>query len=747
MNIRYVIAAFSILSTHLHAQPEELTFYHRGEFAEQWEVSAVGNVTWSYVPEGIQFTIHAVHENEEQLWPRLVLKGNPTDVTDFTRLMVELENPEERQNSITIGALSAREEVVGLASQIPGKSTGKVLLDTTGDTETLEVSSLNEIHIYQYKPIEDFTFILRKVAAIRNPDYISKRASLQAQLDEITRDLQSVAASVASEERFQKPLEQIRSRMSAAAKEFEEREPGYARRLDELNRETRSAIARVAVQTRSSKLTVWTTPLGVSIREGMLPMPEVPALGAIRERICLNQYKATPLNLSTSEEPATVKVRLATEHPKGIGLRQALWVKARDQSRTADALSSPTGEITLEMAPFSTEQILLWVDAKHASLTPGVLKGTVELTFGDQQQQSIPFEIEIVNVRLPDKAPLHLSNWAYFFIGSVASSRGLEPAILDNLRDYGMTAWNLDYIQVPLPEVDASGKYVGLKPDSVPPFRKVLDFLKGHPEEEIVVWLGFQRDELVTVLEKEGVFEGYLGDISAILDEFKIPKDKRLLMFWDEPKLPEIRQTVEWMKRVRKSYPEFKLYDNGSAVPSDDRELAEYTRETDIWFPNWEQLFIGRPEAVGRALAHRTKRMGFYRCLMSRNNLGVNIYEYYRLMSWYAMQHRFDTIVFWVHNVGSEDPWDGTTGSSSGGMVIYPKGDELFLSRRWEMFRETIDDYRLAGVAFGETGVLDAEKHPELKALVQQVTSQPGSPAVADQVREKLIDLALKRTP
>jgi hypothetical protein len=114
-------------------------------------------------------------------------------------------------------------------------------------------------------------------------------------------------------------------------------------------------------------------------------------------------------------------------------------------------------------------------------------------------------------------------------------------------------------------------------------------------------------------------------------------------------------------------------------------------------------------------------------------------------MSWHLIQKGLGAMGFWTYNSGAgEDVWDGTTGKASGGVVVYNKDGKLLTSRRWELFREGIEDYKLAQMAFGNNGVLNAKNNPALANFCQQITDHPEDFDEAGDVREKLINLALK---
>jgi hypothetical protein len=273
-----------------------------------------------------------------------------------------------------------------------------------------------------------------------------------------------------------------------------------------------------------------------------------------------------------------------------------------------------------------------------------------------------------------------------------------------------------------------------------------MNLLSGNPQETFILWLGFQRPEIRELLSRPRVLSGYIKDLHALMDEYHVPLDKRYIQFWDETQADQLQESIEWMKKIRALDPTFQFFDNTSSIPTAPQSIKDFSHLLGVLMPNWEQLFVAQPEEAKRAAALDIPHFGFYRCLMSRNNSGVNIYEYYRLMGWYLMQNGFDTLGFWTYNAGAGgDEWDGTTGSASGGTVVYQKDGQLFSSRRWELFREGLDDYKLMQAAFNDDGILDANKNSKLKYFCHQIINAPENLQEADTIRIELIQLAEKK--
>lgn len=731
-----------------HSQDAAMkVIYKKDRLLPGWTASTTEGATLGDSKTGIAFTIDVWQEGKD-LWPRMWLLGPGIDLSAYTRLIAEIENPTDNTQNIVIAARETAADNAGQAYLLPPRSTTEIFLDIS-DGALLNQSNVKEIPLYLYHPTIRNQYVLKKLTAVRNPDFVSKKTALGNQLAEAERafGLLKKATDKGASQSATAKIADLGNLLASAQAEYKAAVPGYASGVQEKLLRVQEGIARAGMDSRGSEMWLWTSPLGHAIRKGTLPSPADPAVQKISERICLNQYKAIPFNISAAAKAK--KVRLKIAGPAGsksmFSLRPTLFVTARDASETADAIDEAAAQVDVTVEPYQSQQVLIWVNTKDRALRAGKYEARLTVSVdGAAPSNFIPVSIDVADIRLSDQTPLNVHNWAYFYIGNTPHTTGLENEAVANLRDYGINTWSQDYTQIPLPKLTADGKYDGLDPAAVEHYSKILELQKGSSAEAQIIWLGFQRAHVKELLAKPGVLQPYLRDMSALLDKYKVPKDKRYIQFWDEPRLPEVRESIEWMRKIRAIDPTFKFYDNSSFPPPDDAELKEFAGLVDRWLPNWDNLWSAKPEDNKRAQKAGAKGLGFYRCLVSRNNRGVNIYEYYRLMGWYLMPRGWDTLAFWVYNVGPE-VWDGTQGSVSGGTVVFKKDGKLFSSRRWELFREGLEDYKLAQAAVGTQGVIDAKRYPELLKICNDIEKNVQDAGYADRMRLKLIDLAVKR--
>jgi hypothetical protein len=714
-----------------------------------WKATTSEDASSQQVSGGIQFTLEAWQTGRD-MWPRFQLSGAGIDLSDYSMVEVEIENPTDHAENITLSVNETTPRRVTQGVSLPPRTTVTAKLNIS-DGAVMDQSNITRVVCYLSRPLTESTFIIKNVTAILNPDYISARTALGQRVGETLRVATHFSQEVKLDGDNAVRWKKIRQLMDSAKAAFDQQKPGYLTIARDQLDTAQHDMAQLGMNLRNADFLIWTSPLGLAIRGGTLPQPGDKALSAINQEICLNEYQPICINVSAAAKAQTVQVVLDKNATPDnlISLRPTLFSKARDGSQTADAIGLPTDSLSLKVEPYQTQQFIVWVNTKNKTLQAKTYNAKIQLTINGNTK-NIPVNLNIVNIKLPQIFPVNVINWAYFYMPQVTVTKGLEKEAVANLRDYGVNTWIINYDQMPLPLLDESGKYIGLNAkdrNRVERLHQVMDLLKGNPNETFILWFGFQRPQVRELLSKPGVLKGYLKDLHSLMDEYHVPIDKRYISLWDEPRLDQVTEGIKWMQEIHALDPSWNFYDDNSYPPVDENQLREYASLVKLWLPNWDGFYQGHPQQVKQLEMLKTSGLGFYRCLMSRNNRGVNIYEYYQLMSWHLMQNGLDAMGFWTYNSGAgEDAWDGTTGKASGGVVVYNKDGKLFTSRRWELFREGIEAYKLAQMAFGDESVLDAKKNPALANLCQQITDHPEDFGEAGGVREKLIDLALKRS-
>lgn len=715
---------------------EEMILFEKGRSVSDWTFTTPVEGAVHSIRNGmVEFTLEKWFEGRDG-WPRLRFSGDALDLSDFTELVVEIENTGRESQTLVFTAGISNEELSAMVAQFEPRQKLEIHLNIAEGCGFDPSRTLN-LQFYRQSPPVSNSYRLSRIRAVKNPDFVSLRAAMAQRLEVAATALQDLVEGGGDD------LEELHGMLENAGAQWETRTPGYGAAMAGLLDRLEGLIARTHMDRLGVESLVWTSPLSQAIRPDMLPEGRTRPLESISETLLRNQYAVFCINISAARELRGIRMRIAGNDgvPPGLlALRDTEFVKARDGGLTADAVHAPAAEVVVgDLPAHETRQVLLWVDTRSKEIAPGDYAGEVELAW-EGAKQTIPVRIEILEAMLPERLNLLTFTWAVFF-HTRSVTPGLQKEALADLRDYGINSWNIEDQNVALPELDAQGNYAGLQREDR--FRQVLELLQGHPHENFILWLGLERGEEVQKLFRDPqVIESYLAEIGAIMDEYGVPKERRYFTLMDEPKIEETLENIKVMARFKTVDPEVRFFDNGSDWLHDEKARAEFFRLVDVWCPNWDHFLSEHLDQVADWQERYSTDIGFYRCLMGRNNRSVNIYEYYRLAAWRCMRYGFGNLGFWSYNAGhGEDTWDGTTGSASGGVVVYVREGKLYSSRRWEVFREGLTDYAIVQLLASSDGPVDVRQDESLLTLTNQILAAKDSPAAAESARRDLVEM------
>jgi hypothetical protein len=145
---------------------------------------------------------------------------------------------------------------------------------------------------------------------------------------------------------------------------------------------------------------------------------------------------------------------------------------------------------------------------------------------------------------------------------------------------------------------------------------------------------------------------------------------------------------------MKRRAPNALVFDNSSAMLSDPNIRARYFAATDRFEPDLD-MAAGNPYLLDYVRSGAgTKPISLFRCRGEWSVRGANMYNYYRVYGWQAFKEGCLGMGLWDYCVDwNMNPW--TTQENPYVMVFrHPAKRDLVHSRRYEAFREGIDDYR-----------------------------------------------------
>lgn len=442
------------------------------------------------------------------------------------------------------------------------------------------------------------------------------------------------------------------------------------------------------------------------------------------------------LNLcNLGERPLRLRVEVTGLDGAGaphVTLREVVHVDAGDGSLLADALPRlPAGVAgpTVQLVPGLFRQ--LWLDVSSADAEPGRYHATVVLRGPGRLRIEAPLTIEVLPVALPDTLPIVTWNYSYQRGQTLIQDRW-EQARADlaahHINAYCWPPWHFPY-----PEFSEAGD---LLPLDWTAFEEAvashdnIEWLLLWPQFEMGRNLALRLDLEVGSALWEKRFIAWFRALIAGLEERGFGHDRIAWYPTDEPVVAaRVNQQITAARAIHKADPQALVLANPyGACPAVLRE--QMGEVTDIWCPelNW---------AAGGLMPYFRETSTH---LWTYQVLGkAPPFERHRLSFWRCWREGITGHGFWAYACCRGSNWDPYDGPGHDYAVIYDGDpDELIPSKRWEAWREGVEDYTYLWL-LQQTPGAEAE---QLQQEVDQLLADPSPRALAALREQVLRELA-----
>jgi len=447
------------------------------------------------------------------------------------------------------------------------------------------------------------------------------------------------------------------------------------------------------------------------------------------------------------------------DNSRTFTIRRTVFLKGQGTGSLADALVLQ-GNRPFSIAPGEVTQI--WLTIFNPFLGAGNYRGSLVVTAvaGGQElgAETIELKMSIAPIRFPCKASLNSCVWDMYPPLLPVVGRDL-PGVAEDLRSHRTNISVIHPSYVPSPRRERFG--TGL-------FREV-DFLKFMKQIRV---FGF-ADMYLLCLDWHS---GRSPDGGKFGPQWMSPGWKRNFSSW-------LRMLVARLKKEGIDYSKFALYPFDETLCDEFYELAKLIKEIDPKVQIYADS-TGRKPKQGPKTFRKFRDLIDIWCLVERdcdNHPGwleqikgygkeVWTYEtsrsgkigrpngYYRLMAWRAFKRGQTGVGFWVY-IGKEFSWDDTMLARGDYAVVYASskssvqthGEAVVPSRRWEIWRDGIEDYEYLQALNKAIETIN-KSHPAqarqaqrvLDAQVKYVLSRPLDCDAVYKARETLTETILK---
>ena len=425
-------------------------------------------------------------------------------------------------------------------------------------------------------------------------------------------------------------------------------------------------------------------PAGVPAELSVSATVKLAAYGDEFEDVALSLLNVTaqPIDVRcTFVEPTLTNKRAgrAPELAGHITLRRAIRTPSRLGGMRNDALPVLDRSGVITLAPGEARQV--WVVADTHGLKAGTHRitlhlGTLSIT---PTFRALPIEIEVWPVRLP-KVYAQM-NWARVDAGRIPDQ------MVRDMLDHGVSVFYGPSASV---SVNAEGKQAGpvdwqqfdatLKrlPDyaqvlfSAPPTRRWPE--GSAPKAWDDRWVaGFSTAVLVLAEHMNAVGWGYDRWAFYPIDEPWLTGDTHL---------PHLRR---FCQAVKSADPKARNYADPAGLVRVEG-VSKFVDLIDVWQPEMN-LLKRDPKLVAWFRRNARAFWSYEAPGPSRDLLPLG---HYRGFAWLAWKYGTQGAGYWVYR--DLDLWWPVQAGDYG--AVYPAGDEVVASRRWEASRDGVEDYR-----------------------------------------------------
>jgi hypothetical protein len=480
-----------------------------------------------------------------------------------------------------------------------------------------------------------------------------------------------------------------------------------------------------------------------------------PAKTSIELSAWQGEYESAAVNIINCSEnkisarAAIEAVKLngtaASEAEKCFTLRRAIYVKAKQVGDSADALMlQDNNEFTIEPGEISQ----LWFTYFNPTLKAGKYNSNVAITAMTDDGNSLPTQNININLTAEpivfnQNIALNTCNWAYPKNCAITKNYLSETAY--DLRSHYTNTIVIHPHMLAMPKSGNSN------------FAELDNYLATYNfARTYLIFMGFNYSswtqqfpgDFMTATWQSS-FSTWLKNLVSNLKAQGIGYSNFAIYPYDETLGDDFLKVA---KLIKATDPEIRIFANN--MGSGTAELNSFKDLIDIWCPATSTC-----EENPKWLAYAQtfgKQIWTYDAAFNPGK-ALSPYSYYRLMPWLAFKRKQTGAGFWVYtDEGPINPWDelmipmGYYGViySSAGSPVPTSGENIIPSRRWEAWREGVEDYQYLYELQHKINMLKStnltkasEMQNTLDEQVDRVLNNATNPAIVYGAREIITSL------
>lgn len=707
-------------------------------------------------------------EEHKNQWPVVAFAadalGGKINLVDYSYLEVTLHHQSTGMSLVDFQIATppdASQNVDYEQVMIPGQTTMTVRLSTNAMLN----NDPSEIGIIQFifRPRSgDTDYLVEPIRAVYDPGAGSPAEHLQAKLklagEQLAGIQQDVLGKLPADQ--QKPaLEQMakaKRDLAALNKDVAAaRAKGFAGMYGKLSKRADETVGQIAKLRllESGPLKAWVPDRYINFLKQSGPRLQDPLLKDVTLKMAGNEFRDFVFAVSGANRDLSleVAVRPTGDNPlpaDAVTISVSDYPKNLRGEYTGDALVPVSGLVKIPAG----ESRQFWVRFNTRTIKVPAGEYSFELALNDPAAgtgEVIPGKLEVWNFDLPGYDILPNNSYAIYGGGLRDDPNGEKfRTAVGQMKLYGLNYIFVEPPEIPVPTgLDDQWQITGYNDSAFKArINKSMEAWKQAPGQEtlhFVVALSSFED---LGLKKEGcafgnevwkkVLKQYLQHLKSIMTEAGLKDSQWILALRDESSEPVLMQyDIPMAEAIKQIDPSIRLSSNSSTVLSDPKWVQRYFKAFDLFIP----VRSGK-EALA-FLRQSGKPIWWYECDSAMTVMGRELYSYYRVYEWDMLDKGIVGTGIWTYISTPHDrPW-GEDFQGCQLIYLHPEYGVIH-SRRYEMYREGLDDYRyvsaLRQAAKNKGGAAVDEAENLIKQAIDDITGHRQDTSLCEIWRQRM---------
>jgi hypothetical protein len=723
------------------------------------------------------FSIHA------DRWPYVFLIDKyfptPLDLSRYSRVVASVRNVTEGLATVQF-TLSSKpyndggRNLEGEGFVIPGGSTMQCSLPTSLFRRPMNDPSTVQALMFVFPPNEtDAVYRIDSIQAVYDPVVGSPAEKLAGKLtagaDGLMQQVQGLArqvnwAAVPAERAA--TLRQRIPELEATVRELQQRAEVAAREgwkgAYNANRDALDVIARSLGEFAIADKTgfvLWQRPPYTYVLRHALPTFATPPVTRFALKMARNEFRDATWMVTACDRDVQLQVEVTSPEPglaDAVQLRWSDFITPAGLPEYADVLVPFDGPLTIPQG----ESRELWAtfDTRWHTIKPGRHELRLQLRdLGGSAPRTIPVSLTVWNFDLPSYDRLPNNAYVEYHnseVGALVPEEGVR-----HMKMYGV---NMTYVlpnELPWPaQVDAQFNLTGFNAAGLSQrVTKMLTAWRAAPGQERLRWVfslsgateWFLADKSIPFLSDQWnrIFAQWLTRFRDTLKTLGVADEDWMFVLADESSESVLgTYEIPFAEMIKRLDPKIQITCNASQVISDPTLAERFFRAFDILQPCLDSL--KQSPQLREFLGVNSRPLWTYRC-QSMAGLDKNLYEYYRVYAWDNLAYGLRGTGIWTYCAQGQSPWsEGQRGIAYNLVFKHRDKGEVVHSRRYEFYREGLDDYRyvqaLLAISQNKSAKAERESKDLINAAVADITANGGDVTRSERWRLAIAGRVLK---